>query len=76
MPDLETSKKQSSQRRIQAAIELLHRGWLDCAISFAAAAEGILPPTEDSRLFQMLQPCHGDLDINLVINWLEHCERV
>lgn len=72
MSDLETTKKQSARRQIEAAIKVFHEGKLDCAITLAAAAEGLLPPTDDSHLFQMLQPYNAELDINLVINWLKH----
>ena len=69
---MKTSKKESSQRQIQASIKLFHDGDLDCAITLAAAGEGILPPTDDPHLYQALQPYHPELDINLVINWLKH----
>jgi hypothetical protein len=34
-------------RQIHAAIEHLHRGDFECAITLAAAGEGMLPPTEE-----------------------------
>ena len=71
LPDLETSKKDSSQRQIQAAIAQYEVGALDCAITLAAAAEGILPATDDPHLFQILRD-HPELEPNLVINWLKH----
>ena len=69
---MRTTKKDSSQRQIEVAIQLLRDNKLDCAITLAAAGEGILPPTEDPHLFRALQPHNAELDINLVINWLKH----
>ncbi len=71
---METSKKDSAQRQTQRAIEHYRRGDLDCAITLAAAAEGMLPTVEDPHMFQALQshPKAKELDYNLVINWLKH----
>jgi len=69
---LETSKKISAQRQIERAITHFHNNDIDCAITLSAAAEGMLPETDDPHLFQFLQPHNPELDINLVINWLKH----
>jgi hypothetical protein len=73
---METNKQQSSQRQIERAIEHFHRGDLDCAITLAAAGEGMLPQTEEPHIFKALQDQqkakNEKLDINLVINWLKH----
>lgn len=71
--DLQTSKKKSSAQQIQSAIAHFEAGKLDCAITLAAAAEGILPDSSDPYLFQILRH-HPDVDfdLNLVINWLKH----
>ena len=71
---METSKKASSQRQIEAAILHLTRGDLDCAITLSAAAEGILPETPDPHIFQRLRehPAYKEMNYNLVINWLKH----
>lgn len=72
MPDLETSRKQSAHRQIEAAIQFFHNGKIDCAITLAAAAENMLPRTNEPHIFQILSPYNDDLQINLVINWLKH----
>ena len=75
MPDREamiSTRKQTSQRHIQTAIELFHRGRIDCAITLALAGEGILPTTPDPHLFRGLKDAAPDLDLNLVGNWLKH----
>jgi len=50
---METNKKTSSQNQIEAAIELYHQQKWDCAITLAAAGEGILPPTDDPHYFRL-----------------------
>ena len=71
---VETTKKESSHRQIQAAIAHLHQGEFDCAITLAASAEGILPATEDPHIFKAIRedPNAQDIEVNLVINWLKH----
>jgi hypothetical protein len=71
--DLPTNKKESSARQLRAAIEHFEAGELDCAITLAAAAEGILSNTDEPYLFRMLRDDpEVDFDLNLVINWLKH----
>ncbi|MCG8358747.1 MAG: hypothetical protein MI920_24540 [Kiloniellales bacterium] len=73
---METTKKESSRRQIKAAISHLQKGELDCAITLAGAAEGILPATGDPHLFKAIRECPEaeGIDLNLVINWLKHAE--
>ena len=44
------------------------------ARSLAAAAEGILPPTDEPHIFSVLKasPYFEKGDLNLFINWLKH----
>jgi hypothetical protein len=71
--DLQTSKKESAARQLRSAVAHFENGDLDCAITLAGAAEGILPDTDDPYLFKMLRN-HPDVDfdLNLVVNWLKH----
>jgi hypothetical protein len=71
---MDTSKKDSAQRQIECAITLFRQGKLDCAITLAAAAENMLPKTDEPHLHQALKPYHidKDFDVNLMINWLKH----
>lgn len=73
---METSKKESAQRQIEVAIRLFNEGKLDCAITLAAAAEGMLPQTDNPHIFRSLMERASelrlDLQLNLVINWLKH----
>jgi hypothetical protein len=72
---LRTSKKASALRQLSAAIAHFHKDEFDCAITLAAAAEGILPPPEGHPyLFRQLKdhPSAQGMDWNDVINWLKH----
>jgi hypothetical protein len=71
---METSKKASAQRQTEVAIALFRSRHLDCAITLAAAAEGMLPNPDAPFLFAQLrqEPSSSDLDFNLIINWLKH----
>ena len=70
--EIETSKKLSALRQINAAIEHFHKGDFECAITLAAAAEGLLPEGKSPSLFRELVRRATDLDFNLFINWLKH----
>ena len=70
--DLETSKKRSSLRQIEAAIKHFHNGDLDIAITLAAAGEGQLPETTKEYLFRLLRRLAPNDDFNLFISWLKH----
>lgn len=71
---METSKKVSAKSQIEAGINHFYNGELDCAITLSAAAEGMLPDTDDPHIFKSLRehPSNKELDCNLVINWLKH----
>ena len=72
MPDVETTKQFASMRQTKAAIEHLHKGQLECAITLAAAAEGCLPETAVEHIFRLLRRLMPQEDFNLVFNWLIH----
>lgn len=72
MADVETTKQLSAMRQIKAAIEHLHKGQLECAITLAAAGEGQLPESTVEYLFRLLQRLKPQEDFNLFINWLKH----
>ena len=57
-------------RQIYAAIEHLHRGDFECAITLAAAGEGMLPPTEEPYFRELAAKWRYE-DI---VNWLRHGE--
>jgi hypothetical protein len=57
-------------RQIHAAIEHLHRGDFECAITLAAAGEGMLPPTDEPH-FRKLE---SRWRVDCIVNWLRHGE--
>jgi len=66
-------------RQINAAIEHLHRGDFECAITLAGAAEGMLPETDKPHFLQKvkaleasLKGAEGENRANAHINWLKH----
>ncbi|WP_316204718.1 hypothetical protein [Bradyrhizobium sp. SZCCHNS3004] len=77
---IETNVRYASMRQIHAAIEH-HRcqDW-ECAITLAAAAEGMLPATDEPHFRQKIKELAASLsepngysnDPNEVINWLKH----
>lgn len=71
---MRVTKQQASLNQVLAAISLYGHGRFDCAITLAAAAEGILPNVDDPHIFQQLQakPNARDLELNLMVNWLKH----
>jgi hypothetical protein len=77
-PDLgevvKTTKQLAATRLIQGAILHLWRHEYECAIILAAAAEGMLPDTDEPHIFSVLKksPTFKDLDINKILNWLKH----
>jgi hypothetical protein len=76
-PEIETMKQLASLRQIGAAIQHFHKQEFECVITLAAAAEGLLPPTNDPHLFRDLKEHvtpeeYKELNFNLVINWLKH----
>jgi hypothetical protein len=74
---IETTKKLAAHRQIHAAIAHLYKSELECAITLAAAAEGLLPDTEEPHIFAYLRkhPSYKEIDHNQSINWLKHKEE-
>ena len=72
MAGVETTKQLSALRQTKAAIEHLHKGQLECAMTLAAAAEGQLPEATVEYLFRLLQRLKPQENFNLFINWLKH----
>jgi hypothetical protein len=81
IPDyIETTVRFASMRQIHAAIEHLHRGDFECAITLAGVAEGILPQTDKPYTFQKIKALEASLSSNEgeanrandFINWLKH----
>jgi hypothetical protein len=76
-PQFETTKQLAALRQITAAIQHLSKREFECAITLAAAAEGLLPPTDEPHLFPDLKEFIPPeefkyLDFNMVVNWLKH----
>lgn len=73
---IETNKQLAALRQIHAAIFFFRKDEFECAITLAAAAEGLLPTTNELHLFKALQSSNifkkGEYDCNLFINWLKH----
>src|SRR5216684_6502041 len=72
---VETTITLASLRQIQAAIAHFEKGEFECAVTLAAAGEGMLPdpPDDSTYIFGVLR--HRDdetTQFNLVINWLKH----
>src|SRR5262245_16241483 len=67
-------------RQIHAAIEHLERQDFECAITLAAAAEGMLPSTENPYFHQKVKAlaaslpkdAEGAMGPNDIITWLKH----
>ena len=67
-------------RQIHAAIDHLHRGDFECAITLAAAGEGMLPETDVPHFRQKVKALAASLPAaeegaqgpNDYINWLKH----
>lgn len=68
------TKKQAAARQIQAAIFHAENSDFVCAITLAAAAEGVIQnPAKPFLLEQMKERLSfNELDYNAVINWLKH----
>jgi len=61
--------------QIHAAIWHCQHERYECAITLGAAAEGLLPATNELHLFKVLQKspiARADFDFNEIINWLKH----
>lgn len=79
--DVQTKIQFASMRQINAAIEHLHGGDFECAITLAGAAEGMLPDTDDPHFRQKVKALSVSPEIqaeggatgpNDYINWLKH----
>jgi hypothetical protein len=70
----------SSRRQAHAAIEHYEKQNFECAITLAAAAEGMLPPTDKPYFHQKIKEisanlkdiAEGSTGANDVITWLKH----
>jgi hypothetical protein len=81
-PDhISTNVRFASMRQIHAALEHLHRGDYECAITLAGAAEGMLPDTDKPHFRQKVKELSASPEIkaeggatgpNDYINWLKH----
>lgn len=72
---IETSKQLAALEQIHAAIWHCRNETFECAITLAAAAEGLLPETPEPHLFQLLKNspvARKDFDYNDIPNWLKH----
>jgi hypothetical protein len=69
-----TTKQLAATRQIQAAIAHFWKDEYECAITLAAAAEGLLPPANEPHIFSVLQasPTFKGADYNRFIVWLKH----
>src|SRR6266446_10707820 len=54
-PEIETTKQLAALRQLTTAIEHLRKREYECAITLAAAAEGLLPPTDEPHIFSDLK---------------------
>jgi hypothetical protein len=77
---IETNVRFASMRQIHAAIEHVHRGDIECAITLAGAAEGMLPDTDKPHFRQKVIALEASMPTvekrfkgtNNFINWLKH----
>ena len=71
---VKTTKQLAATRQIHAAIAHFWKDEYECAITLAAAAEGLLPATDEPHIFSVLKasPHFEGGDYNLFINWLKH----
>jgi hypothetical protein len=77
---IETNIRFASMRQIHEAIQHLHRGDFECAITLAAAGEGMLPDTDKPHFRQkaialeekLPKTDGGENTANAHINWLKH----
>jgi hypothetical protein len=71
---VKTTKRLAATRQIEAAIAHFRKDEYECAITLAAAAEGLLPPTDEPHIFSVLKasPTFESADYNRTIVWLKH----
>jgi hypothetical protein len=66
-----TTRQLAAFFQIRAAIDHFYKEEFECAVTLAAAAEGIIPDAKDEYLFTILNASKG-LDLNAFQNWLKH----
>jgi hypothetical protein len=72
--------KQKVKKKPHAAIDNLHKGEFECAITLGGAAEGVLPDTDKPHLFQKIKKMadtlptdpSGATKVNALTNWAKH----
>jgi hypothetical protein len=77
---IDTNVRFASTRQIHAAINHMHQGHFECAITLAGAGEGILPNTDNPHFRQKVKELeqrlpkgnNGEIGANALINWLKH----
>jgi hypothetical protein len=69
-----TNRRSSALRQIEAAIDHLNAGQLECAVTLALAAEDQLPDSDEPYLFKVLKDQIGNemKVFNTLRNWLKH----
>ena len=80
LASIETTARFASMRQIHAAIEHHRRQDWECTITLAAAAEGMLPGTDEPHFRQKVKDfaaslpddLEGSKNPNDVITWLKH----
>ena len=74
---IETTKRLAAQRQIDAAVSHLLKSELECAITLADGAEGLLPETESRQISGYLREhsLSKRIDLDETINWLKRRTR-
>jgi hypothetical protein len=73
-----TTRQLSALRQIEAAIDHLYAGQLECAVTLALAAEGQLPNSDKPYLYKVLkdQVANSEMPVfDKLRNWLKHCKE-
>ena len=73
-----TNRQLSARRQIDAAIDHMNAGSLECAVTLALAAEGQLLSSKASYLFNALKarvPNEEMPKFNILRNWLKHHDQ-
>ena len=73
-PAYRNNQTVAAQRQIDAAVSHLLKSELECAITLANGAEGLLPETESRQIFAYLRehPLSKEIDFDKTISWLKH----
>jgi hypothetical protein len=73
---IQSNRKLAACRQIEAALYHLHLGGYECAATLALAAEGQLPDTDATTLWNALKRHRSDKEylslINELRDWLKH----